>query len=220
MRPFRAWFYAGSWMSDVDTRMVVDLFCEDRMHEAFLRALIARIGREEGARTLVRVRSAWGGHPRAVEEFKLYQRVSERMEGPTAEVLVVGIDGNCSPFAAARDRVVGATRESNRYRLVVASPDPHVERWYLSDPKAVLKVAGASPGDLPAKCERHYYKNKLRAVMADGGNPSTLGGPEIAEDLVAEMDLYKAGKNDSSLGSFIGDLRNQYRRGIARRRNA
>lgn len=198
-------------MSDVGRKMVVDLFCEDRAHEAFIRAMIQRIGRDEGARVLVRVRSAQGGHPRAIKEFRRYQQAAVHMEGSAADALVVAIDGNCSSFAAARDRVIQATSESSRHLLVVASPDPHIERWYLADPEAVGKVAGHNPGKLPAKCERHYYKNKLRATISKGGTPSTLGGPEIAEDLVAEIDLYKAGKNDSSLGAFLDDLRNRYR---------
>ena len=198
-------------MSDVGRRIVADLFCEDRAHEAFLRPLIKRVGCEEDTCTRVRVRSARGGHPRALAEFRLYQQAAVHLGGPVADILIVAIDGNCSSFTAARDRVVGATEPSNRHRLVVASPDPHIERWYLSDPKAVAKVAGHPPGRSRKKCERHYYKNQLRTVISNGGNPTTLGGPEIAEDLIAEMDLYKACRSDSSLGAFIDDLRTKYR---------
>lgn len=194
-------------------RLVADLFCEDSAHEAFLRPLIARVGREEEVNTLVRVRVARGGHPRALGEFRLYQRAAVHMEGPVADVLVVAIDGNCSPFGAARERVTGATNELNQHKLVVASPDPHIERWYLSDPRAVVAVTGHDPGSLSAKCERHYYKKKLREIIQASGNPSTLGGMEIAGDLVDEMDLYRAGKNDSSLGAFVDELRTKYRRG-------
>ena len=193
-------------------KMVVDLFCEDSAHESLLRPLIVRVGREEEASTLVRVRTARGGHPRALQEYRLYQQAAAYMEGPSADALVVAIDGNCSSFAEARERVIEATDLSNRHRLVVASPNPHIERWYLSDPRAVARVTGHGPGNLPAKCERHYYKNRLREVIHAGGNPATLGGLEIAADLVAQMDLYKAGKNDSSLGAFIVDMRTRYRR--------
>jgi hypothetical protein len=34
-----------------------------------------------------------------------------------------------------------------------------------------------------------------------------LGGIEFAEDLVASMDLYRAGKNEKSLKHFVDDLR-------------
>lgn len=73
-------------------------------------------------------------------------------------------------------------------------------------------MTGHDPGSVRAKCERHYYKNKLRETIRAGGSPPTLGGLEIAEDLVREMDLYRAGKNDSSLGAFVNDLRTKYRR--------
>ena len=192
-------------------KVVAALFCEDSAHEELLKPLVLRVGREENADTLVRVRAARGGHPRALKEFHLYQRTALRMEGPVADVLIVAIDGNCSSFGTARKRVVDATRMANRDRLVVASPDSHIERWYLPDPKAVVAVTRHDPGSLRGKCERHYYKNKLRETIRAGGNPPTLGGLEIAEDLVSEMDLYRAGKNDSSLGAFVDDLRTKYR---------
>ena len=48
-------------------KVVADLFCEDSAHEALLKPLVLRVGREENADTLVRVRAARGGHPRALK---------------------------------------------------------------------------------------------------------------------------------------------------------
>jgi hypothetical protein len=39
------------------------------------------------------------------------------------------------------------------------------------------------------------------------GTPPTLGGIEFARDIVEELDLYRAGKHDRSLGAFVDDLR-------------
>lgn len=161
-------------------RIVADLFCEDSAHEALLRPLVRRVGREERADTLVQVRAARGGHPRALKEFDLYQRAASRMEGPVADILIVAIDGNCSSFGAARERVIGATSASNRYRLVVASPDPHVERWYLSDPEAVAAVTGHDPGSMRAQASRDYSCRRQSAHARGSGDcrrPGQGDGP-------------------------------------------
>ena len=60
----------------MNDRLVVDLFVEDRAHEEFLKPLLTRIAGDERIEVWIRVRSASGGHPRAIAEFKLYQRSS------------------------------------------------------------------------------------------------------------------------------------------------
>ena len=62
-----------------------------------------------------------------------------------------------------------------------------------------------SPGR--AKCEREYYKSLLTTTIRSAGHPSTLGGTEFAPDLADAMDLYRAGKTDSSLKAFLDDFR-------------
>ena len=49
--------------------LTVDLFAEDRAHEEFLKAMLARIATEQARKLTVRVRSARGGHPRVLEEL-------------------------------------------------------------------------------------------------------------------------------------------------------
>ena len=48
---------------------IVDLFVEDRAHEEFLTPLLRRVANEESVEVQIRVRSARGGHARAVAEF-------------------------------------------------------------------------------------------------------------------------------------------------------
>lgn len=47
-----------------------ELFVEDRAHEALLVPLLKRLAREEHTRLSIQVRSARGGHPRALQEFR------------------------------------------------------------------------------------------------------------------------------------------------------
>lgn len=191
------------------SRLVVDVFAEDRAHEEFLRPAIFRIAAEAGVEMSLRVRSARGGHVRAVAEFKLYQDVLDKgVLGENApDLIVVGIDGNCSTFARKRQEILDAARPALRDRLVVACPDPHVERWYVADPNSFHTVVGHRPEVGAKKCARDHYKNVLSKSVRQAGHPATLGGIEFARELVQAMDLYRAGRNDHSLRAFVDDLR-------------
>jgi hypothetical protein len=191
--------------------LVVDLFVEDRAHEEFLKPLLLRIAGEEKVAVEVRVRSARGGHARAIEEFRLFQRLIEKGAEATPDFDVVGIDGNCVTFAKKRDEIRDATGAAFQNRVTAACPDPHVERWYLADPDSFQAVVGHRPTVGKKKCVRDHYKGVLADAVRQAGYPPTLGGIEFAAELVADMDLYRAGRNDHSLRAFLDDLRAQLR---------
>lgn len=193
--------------------VLLDLFVEDRAHEELLKPLAIRVGREEQVDMRVSVRIARGGHARAISEFRLYQRAAEAggLSGIPADLVVVGIDGNCSTFTNARDEIQRATRPTFADRLVVACPDPHVERWYLADPQSFNAVVGDQPRVGPRKCARDHYKQLLANSIQRAGHPATLGGIEFASELVTAMNLYRAGRNAVSLKAFLDDLRAKLR---------
>lgn len=193
--------------------VVADLFVEDRAHEAFLVPMLLRVARQEKVAVAPRVRSARGGHGRAVRELKLYQELVRRGAGSAAcpDLLIVGTDCNCMPFAKKRSEIRGATTPPFSDRLVVACPDPHVERWYLADPDSFKTVVGHGPTVGRKKCARDHYRNALLQAVRRAGHPPTLGGIEFARELVDGMDLYRAGKNDRSLKAFLDDLTNMLR---------
>ena len=144
--------------------VVADLFVEDRAHEEFVKPLLARIAQEERLSVSATVRSARGGHGRAIQEFVLYQDLMQKGavgEAPPDLVIVV-IDGNCTTFARKRAEIQAAAKPLFSDRLVVASPDPHVERWYLADPDSFHSVIGHRPTVGRKKCARDYYK-KIRS---------------------------------------------------------
>jgi len=191
--------------------VVVDLFVEDRAHEELLKPLLRRIASEEGVAVEARVRSGRGGHARAIDEFRLYQRLVERGFERLPDLVVVGIDGNCATVARKRDDIRHATERSFQDRLVAACPDPHVERWYLADPDSFQGVVGQRPSVGRKKCVRDHYKGLLADAVRQAGHPPTLGGIEFAAELVVAMDMYRAGRNDHSLRAFVDDLRRKLR---------
>lgn len=191
----------------------VDLFVEDIAHEKLLAGLVRRAAREEGTIARCQIRSARGGHAKALGEFRLHQRLlAEGTISGVPDLLVVAIDSNCSTFTATRSEIEKATRDEFKHLTVAACPDPHIERWYMADPNSFNEIVGHRPALGQSKCERGYYKHILHTAVQAGGHPAMLGGIEFAQDLVEVMDLYRAGRGNPSLKAFLDDLRPALRR--------
>jgi hypothetical protein len=185
------------------------LIVEDRAHEEFLKPLIERLAREAGRSVSVRPYSARGGHPRAREELRTFQRLMETgdlgLHDPT--ILVVGIDANCSSWSQAHRAITGDIAPRLRDRVVIACPDPHIERWFLADPDSVAQLLGRRPRLGKRKCDRDRYKQILARTVREAGHPALLGGLEFAREIVGTMDLYRAGRNEKSLRHFVNGAR-------------
>ncbi|MDE2822676.1 MAG: hypothetical protein OXK79_04145 [Chloroflexota bacterium] len=194
----------------------VDMFVEDRAHEDLLRPLIRRVAQGEGRQLSLQVRSGRGGHGRAIREFKNYQVLASKglVGSSSPDLLVVGIDGNCTSFAQMRAEIEQATRGEFRHLLVTACPDPHVERWYMADPQSFHEVVGLTPVVGQRKCEREHYKRLLSSAVTEAGHPPTLGGIEFARDLVEKMDFFRAGKTNPSFNAFLQELRGGVKRAL------
>jgi hypothetical protein len=190
----------------------IAVFCEDRGHELFVRSLLERLAKEGGLEVVVTAVSARGGHARALLEFRVWQGAFLRQSAQgVPNLLVLLIDSNCDPWNEARREHEAAIDEAVIPRYVVGCPDPHVERWYIADPTAFERVVGAPPGSDREKCEHHFYKRLVEDAAERAGAPLLTGPADLAPDLVESMDLYRAGKNQPSLGHFIDDLRGALR---------
>jgi hypothetical protein len=192
-------------MSDL---LDIDLFVEDHAHEAFLNVLVRRVAAQEKREIELRVRSGRGGHGRALKELSIYQQAIEKATGGigTPGLLVICIDANCTKFNKAYHNICQCVSETFRSRTVIACPDPHIERWYMADPDTFVSVIGMRPASGKRKCARDRYKSILANAIISAGHPPTLGGIEFAKEIVQEMDLYRAGKNEPSLNKFISSL--------------
>ncbi len=192
----------------------VEFFLEDSAHEKLIVPLAEQIARKEELDIQCQLRNARGGHAGAMRSFESYQVVRAKgLEGRgLPDVLIVAIDGNCSSFTETRKQILRATHAPFVHMLVTACPDPHIERWYLADPESFQTVVGTRPKVGPTKCARGHYKRLLTDAVRHAGHPTTLRGIEFGQDLAEAMDLFRAGKNDSSLKAFIGDLRDALRR--------
>jgi len=188
------------------------MFVEDRAHEYFIRALVIRIAREEQKDLEIQIRCASGGHGRAVSEFRTYQALLSKGVLSLPGLIVVAIDANCSKPHAKRREILDVVSKDQCVEVVVACPDPHVERWYMADTAWFARIVGTAPRIKQKKCKRDYYKNALASAIRGAGHPQTLGGLEFAEELAEGMNLYDASRVDRSFASFIDDLRSALRR--------
>jgi hypothetical protein len=185
---------------------VIELFCEDRGHELFVRPLLARFLRERSLNAEIHVRSARGERERAVGEFRAWQSALGKGLVGVPDLLVLVIDGNCKGWNTARSDLKDVISDATFPRAVVACPDPHVERWCIADPDAFRRVVGGSSPPDPGKCEPNLYKDLLRRAIEGAGQPILIDEMEYAPDIVSQLDPYKAGKQQSSLGAFLHDL--------------
>lgn len=195
-----------------EPRPVIDLFAEDRAHEELIGPIVERVAEMESRRIRVRVISARGGHGRATDEFRLYQR--KRLKAPppeSAALVIVAIDANCDTHTAAVQAIMDAVRDEFRTLCIPACPDPHIERWFLADESAFHAVVGPMPSLPKRKCGRDFYKQLLAQAVIDAGHPPTLGGLEFAREIAEAMDLYRAGRSERSLKHFIEGLRSGLR---------
>ena len=94
--------------------------------------------------------------------------------------------------------------------MILAIPDPHIERWLLLDGAAFKAVFGKGCDAPDQKCDRGRYKQRLiEAIYATGTIPR-LGGIEYAEDIVEQININRAVRVDRSFRRFVADLRNTF----------
>lgn len=189
--------------------VVVDVFVEDSAHEQLLLALLRRVAHEAGRTIRAQVLLGRGGHAKAIEAMVQAQRALRDggISRPLADIFLVGIDGNCTTSHEKTKAIHQSCLPEFQDRLVIACPDPHIEKWFMADPQSFARVVDAAPNVGKKKCARDYYKHALATTVRSAGHPALLGGIEFADELVEAMDLYRAGKSDAALARFLDDLR-------------
>ena len=182
-------------------------FVEDRAHREIIGALINRLAAEYDVRVQLDWRSTVRGHGRVVQEFERFLRDLAR-QGGSPDLIVVATDANC---VGLNDRVREIGHPDAPAPVVYAIPDPHIERWLLLDGAAFREVFGRGCDAPDQKCSRDIYKQRLiEAIYAAGVTP-LLGGIEFAADIVRNMDIDRAARDDRSLRRFVEEIRRVFR---------
>ena len=185
----------------------VALFVEDDAHRQVIGALVRRLAGEHGVAVGLDWRNAVRGHGQVVREFRRYLADLAR-EGGHPDLIVVATDANCSGL---QQRIRDIDASGALSPMVLAIPDPHIERWLLLDGAVFKSVLGKGCDAPDKKCDRSRYKHQLfEAIRATGVVPR-LGGIEFAEDIVRQMDIERVARTDPSFGRFVSELRRIFR---------
>lgn len=187
----------------------VVLFGEDDGHALVLKALTDRLARERHMEVQIEVQWAQGGLGAMLRELRRFLQQIQTAREPIPDLLLIGRDANCKGHLPCRQAVRRVVADYPG-PVVVAVPDPHVERWLLLDPAAFKRVLGKGCPAPDHKCERDRYKQCLLQAIREAGAETTVGGLEYARELVDAMDLSRLERKDASLGHLLQDLREHF----------
>lgn len=185
----------------------IALFVEDFAHQKVIGALVQRLADESCIDVQFNWRSAVRGHGRVVRELRDYLRDLRGQGSPLPDLIIVATDANCRGL---NERVREMDQTTTPAPMILAIPDPHIERWLLLD-SAAFKTAVGRGCDAPdRKCDRDLYKRRLAAAIRAAGIMPSLGGIEFAEDIVQSMDINRAKRADRSFQRFVDPLVNVF----------
>lgn len=187
--------------------LALDLIVEDQAQELFIGAMVRRLAVDCGRAVALRTLSARGGRPQVFRILTNYEAITMGSHLAVADSVVVAVDGNGDSFAATRAKVLEQAPAALASRIVVACPVPYVERWFLADPESLRTALGVAPTPRSGGRQKEDYKALLLRTVRGAGHIPVLGGAEFAPTIVEAMNLYRAGKNHSSLKAFLDDVR-------------
>ena len=113
----------------------VALFVEDYAHRQVIGALVERTAGDSNLGVRLDWRNAVGGHGKVVTELEDYMRNLLAQGGPFPDLVVVATDANCRGL---NDRLQEIGVWDIPAPVILAVPDPHIERWLLLDGEATL----------------------------------------------------------------------------------
>jgi len=207
-----------SYEVTLEDKIQILYFLEDRAQDGFIKAIVERIAKEESIPTsslITDIRSSERGGSRSVKEFKKFLKDSEKTGTEDIDFLVVAIDGNCKGYGGRTRELEKCVKPGHPFenRVIYAVPDPHIQRWYIIDQRALKDGVGLNKApDLPPyKCRQDYYKQVLNQALKDSGVDSLFGGAEYAEMIVDRIDLDLLSGQNAGFQAFIEDLRRAFR---------
>ena len=186
----------------------IALFGEDYAHQQIVGALAKRVAVECNLLVELRWHIAVGGYGRVIEKLRIYMRDLRRQESHRPDLVIVATDANCRGL---NERTKEINEQDDFEPMVLAIPDPHIERWLLLDGAAFKAVFGTGCNAPDLKCERGLYKQTLIRNIHSTGTVPRLGGIEYAEEIVQHMDLDRVAGLDRSFNRFVSDLRATFR---------
>lgn len=132
----------------------VDLILSDAVVKSVNRQIL-EMRRPHGAveskeRSKFPARVAVGGHGKVTAELNYYMRDLKRQGRPYPDLIVVATDANCKGL---NERTREIVCRDDPAPMILAIPDPHLERWLLLDGAAFKAVFGKGCDAPDQKCD-------------------------------------------------------------------
>lgn len=185
---------------------IVGMFMEDVAQEKFITSIIGRIASEIDIQIILDIRNATGGIPKMRGELSIFLRDHAQIGNPVFDILIIVQDADLVSEAETK-RQIQRRIDRSRYQgeVVIAAPEPYIEAWYLADPISIQTVTG-SPNliQIPRGISE---KDKYKYELSQAFPYAPYGGIEYADEIVENINLYRAGQNVNSLRHFIDELR-------------
>jgi hypothetical protein len=185
----------------------IALFVEDHAHQQVIGALVRRLADSHNIQVHMDWRSTRRGHGKVATEFETFMHDLKRQGGKAPDMIIVATDANCKGL---NDRTKEFPIADSPAPVILAIPDPHIERWLLLDGAAFKAVCGKGCDAPDQKCSRDRYKERLIMAIINAGISPSLGGVEFAEDIVARIDIDRASRSDPSFKRFVDQLADMF----------
>ena len=185
---------------------VIGLFMEDNAHERFITSLVQRIASDVSIHVQCDVRNATGGIPQMHGELRRFLLDYSNIESAFFEILIIVQDADREGETEVKSQIRNLIeRTGYPGTTILAVPEPYIEAWYLADPVSIQTISGSQNLiQIPqGNNDKDVYKSELSQVFGY----ALLGGIEYADEIIENMNLYRASQNVNSLRHFIDELR-------------
>ncbi len=119
----------------------ISLFVEDRIQERFIVTLVQRFAETYQVKISITPHSVRGGSGTVITQLRQYQRDLQRNQEEFPDLIIAGTDSNCKGFLEREREISQAISDFIRL-VIIAIPEPHIERWLLLDSAAFKAVFG------------------------------------------------------------------------------
>lgn len=185
------------------------LFGEDNGHRQIIGALVERLLQDHGVEAQPEWLSAEKGYGRVKKELGKYLRDIRELKVERPDLIIVATDANCKGL---NERTNEMQESDPPVEMILAIPDPHVERWLLLDGNAFKTVLGEGCNAPSYKCERNFYKKSLIDSILKTDRIPEFGGIEFAKEIMRKIDISRASRADESFKRFVDELQAVFRR--------
>ena len=189
-------------------------FVEDDAHQQYIKALLQRLSEEHNVNLDSPIfRASTGGAGEAITGLVQFLKDLEADNEFLPDLILIMIDSNCNTYRKKKREIEERINWSIQFQsgfVIIAIPDPHIERWLLLDSKAFKTVFGVGCKAPDKKCGRHRYKELLANEIRKADIEPAFGGIEYTENIIREIDMGRMRDSKETIGRFILDLESRF----------